>query len=347
MKPQVPIRIGVIGAGANTRAKHIPGFQSIPGVEVAVVCNRSLESSRRVAREFGIPHVAEQWREVIESPDVDAICIGTWPNLHARLAIDALRAGKHVLTEARMARDLAEAQLMLDEAKQQPHLVAQIVPAPMSLPFDATVQDLLAQKSLGEIREAAITCTNAALADPTTPASWRQDVHLSGRNTMFLGIYYEMLRRWIGADPVDVVADAAVFTRQRRNSEGEAKEIQIPESVSILGRYQAGARLIAHFSNVETTAPRAEIRLNGSEGGVRLDLATETLWLARRGEPEKRVEIPAEKRGGWRVEHDFIESIREGKPVRLTDFATGVRYMAFTDAVWESWNSGAMRTLML
>ena len=49
------IRIGLIGAGKNTRDRHIPGFQAIDGVEVVSVCNRSLESSQRVADQFGIP----------------------------------------------------------------------------------------------------------------------------------------------------------------------------------------------------------------------------------------------------------------------------------------------------
>ena len=107
-----------------------------------------------------------------------------------------------------------------------------------------------------------------------------------------------------------------------------------------------GARLVAHFSGVETTAPRAEIRLNGSKGGLRLDLVKGELWLAKRGEPEKPVAIAPEKRGAWRVEADFIASIRDGKPVRLTDFETGVKYMQFTEAVWESWSNGRWRVTL-
>jgi predicted dehydrogenase len=42
--------------------------------------------------------------------------------------------------------------------------------------------------------------------------------------------------------------------------------------------------------------------------------------------------------GAWNVERDFIDSIREGKPVALTSFEDGVRYMRFTEAVWRSWN---------
>ena len=47
-------------------------------------------------------------------------------------------------------------------------------------------------------------------------------------------------------------------------------------------------------------------------------------------------EIPANKRGGWRVEAEFIGAIRGEEPVRFTDFETGVKYMEFTEAVHQS-----------
>ena len=338
-----PIRIGIIGAGGNTRARHIPGLRGISGVELAAVCNRSRESGERSAKEFGIPQVTEDWREIVAAADIDAVCIGTWPNTHAEISIAALHAGKHVLTEARMARDLTEAEAMLAESRRHPHLVAQIVPAPMSLPFDATVRDLLAAGELGELREVLPVCTNAAAADAAVPMNFRFDHVLSGRNTMFMGIYYEMVLRWLGEEPDWVQADAAIFTSRRRDGAGKWQEVRVPESLVITGRYASGARLGAHFSGVETSAPRAEIRLNGGRAGLRLDLTKGELWLARRGEAEKKIEIAPEKRGVWQVEADFIASIREGRPVRLTDFGTGVDYMRFTEAVWDSWTDGGAR----
>ena len=126
------LQIGIVGAGSNTRNRHIPGFQSIDGVEVVVLANRTRESSQRVADSFGIRRIAEKWEDVVSDPGVDAVCIGTWPNLHAAATIAALENGKHVLTEARMARNLEEAEQMLAASRAHPDLVAQIVPAPMS-----------------------------------------------------------------------------------------------------------------------------------------------------------------------------------------------------------------------
>ena len=65
MNSAKPVRIGIIGAGRNTRSRHIPGFRAIPGVEIVVVCNRSEESSRKVADEFRIPRIAGKWHSVV------------------------------------------------------------------------------------------------------------------------------------------------------------------------------------------------------------------------------------------------------------------------------------------
>lgn len=337
------IRIGVIGAGANTRAKHLPLLQAIPGVEILMVANRTRESSAAVAAEFKIPRIAADWQEIVNDRDVDAIVIGTWPNLHAEISIAALRRGKHVLTEARMARDFTEAKAMWIEAERRSNLVAQIVPAPFSLPFDATVREWITSGQLGTIREVHANFTHGGLASRDVPFSWRQDYELSGKNTMFLGIFYEMVLRWVQREPESVVADASICIGQRKDAQGAVRDVKIPDSLSVLGRYNDGARLVMNLSGVETSAPRNELRVNGSEAGVRADFTTGELWFAPRGQPEQRVTIDPAKRGEWAVESDFIASIRGQKPVTLTDFTTGLRYMSFTDAVWESWSRNGQR----
>src|SRR5687767_6519965 len=98
-----PIRIGLIGAGGNTRLRHIPGFRAIEDVELAAVCNRRPESTAAIAKEFSIPRTYAKWEDLVADPDLDAVCIGTWPYLHCPITLAALDAGKHVLTEARLA----------------------------------------------------------------------------------------------------------------------------------------------------------------------------------------------------------------------------------------------------
>ena len=137
------IRVGLIGAGANTRLRHIPGLHGQDGVEIAAVANRTRQSSELAAKEFDIPVVYGDWLELIEDDSIDAVCIGTWPNMHAPATVAALESDKHVLVEARMALDSSEAHEMLETSVANPHLVAQIVPAPHTLAIDATVIELI------------------------------------------------------------------------------------------------------------------------------------------------------------------------------------------------------------
>src|SRR5438445_10574265 len=94
------LRMGLIGAGANTKRRHIPGLHALPGVEIVAVCNRRPESTDAVAREYGIPRTFERWEKLVADPDIDAVVIGTWPYLHCPITLAALESGKHALTEA-------------------------------------------------------------------------------------------------------------------------------------------------------------------------------------------------------------------------------------------------------
>ena len=111
------IRVGIVGAGANTRLRHIPGFRQIPGVEVAGVVNSTAASTASVAAEFGIPKTYGSWEQLVEHPDVDAVAIAAVPSLQPAIAIRALQLGKPVFAEKPMAADLAGAEAMAKAAE--------------------------------------------------------------------------------------------------------------------------------------------------------------------------------------------------------------------------------------
>src|SRR5260370_1512405 len=58
------IRIGIVGAGANTRLRHIPGLREQPDVDIVAVCNRRPESSSAIAREFSVPRTYSHLEEL-------------------------------------------------------------------------------------------------------------------------------------------------------------------------------------------------------------------------------------------------------------------------------------------
>ena len=90
----------------------------------------------------------------------------------------------------------SEAHEMLRASCRNPQLTAQIVPSPFTLPFDRTIQRLVADGKLGDLVYIEVRHVGSAFADPYgAPLSWRQDINLSGNNVMTLGIFYEALRR--------------------------------------------------------------------------------------------------------------------------------------------------------
>ena len=91
------IRVGLIGAGANTRLHHAPKLAAIEGVEIVAVANRSMASAARFADEFDIPNPVENWIDIIDDDDIDAVCIGPWPSMHSLLTIAPLESAKPVL----------------------------------------------------------------------------------------------------------------------------------------------------------------------------------------------------------------------------------------------------------
>lgn len=336
--PGDTIRIGFIGAGGNTRSRHIPGFKAIPGVELAVVCNRSMESGQAVASEFGIPKVTTDLDAVFEDPDIDAICIGTWPYRHREYSVRALQAGKHVLCEARMAMDAAEARDMLKVA-QSIDRVAQLVPAPFDFRTGPTVRRLLDEGFVGQPTDVVITVLNGQGLDADRTLQWRHRYDHSGKNTMMLGIYNEVVQRWVG-DTKRVTAQAKIYVNKRIDPETkEEVDVLIPDSIGVMAEMANGARATYNFSAVAPGGPRGSIVVYGTEGAIFWEMGDQ-IKVSKAGGPFEPMEPDAETASTWRVEADFIDSIREGKPVRLTSFEDGVKYMEFTDAVWRSWQQG-------
>jgi predicted dehydrogenase len=328
-----PLRVGIIGAGGNTRSRHIPGLQAIEGVTIAGVCNRSRESSQRVADEFGIPKIYDLWTDVVADPDIDAVVIGTWPHLHAPATIAALEAGKHVLCEARMAMNAREAHAMWEASRTRPHLTAQLVPAPFTFSVDRTVHRLLGEGFIGEVLAVEVRAGGSFL-DSQAPISWRQDTDLSGYNIMSLGIWYETVLRWIGHS-TRVTAMGKTFTKQRRDDNGRLRAVRIPEHIDVISDLECGAQAHFQVSSVTGHAGGTDIWLYGSKGTVRF--FDGKLWGGQRSDKDlHEIEIPDADRGTWRVEEEFINAIRGLEPVTHTKFADGVKYMEWTEAVGRS-----------
>ena len=341
---QDTIKVGVIGAGGNTKSRHIPGLQAIEGVEIVGVCNRSLESSQRVADEFGIPKTYGNWQDAIADADTHAIVIGTWPYMHCRATIAALEADKHVMCEARMAMNAREAHKMREVARQKTHLIAQIVPSPMTLRADNTIKRLIADGYIGDVL-AIEARAGGAFLDSEAALQWRQDFDLSGLNIMSMGIWYEALIRWVG-EATRIMAMGKTFVKMRPDADGVMRAVRIPEHIDVIGDLECGAQLHIQVSNVAGLAGAPEVYVFGSNGTLRF--SGNQLYGGQKADTElTEIDIPDSEAGAWRVEEEFVNAIRGEEVITHTDFETGVKYMEFTEAVTLSMQSGTAITLPL
>jgi len=343
------IRIGIIGAGANTRLRHIPGFRALKNVEIVGVVNRTPQSTARVAQEFGIPRQFNDWRQLVECPDIDAVMIGAWPNLHCGATVAALESGKHVLCEARMSRNLGEAKQMLDASKAHPDLVAQIVPSPYGLACGPAVSQLLDTHYLGTLREVVVIGADDQFWDYSKPLHWRQDEKISGKNVLSLGILHETLMRWV--PPVKkVYAQGAVVEETRPvPDESRMANCVIPDNLQIVAQFENNVRGLYHMSGVAMFGPGKQIHLYGSRGTIRIYFGErERVMIGHSGEAAMHeAAIPDDMLGRWRVEEEFIGAIRGTESVKLNDFATAVKYMEFVEAVALSRTEGRPVSLPL
>ena len=350
------IRIGLIGAGANTRLRHIPGFREQRDVDIVAVANRSRESGERIAAEYEIPRVYDNWVDLLDDDSIDAVCVGTWPYMHRNLVLASLDAGKHVLTEARMAMNADEAHEMLDASRLHPELVTQIVPAPQTLEVDNTVIEHVGNGYLGDILAVRLrVCdyhgrSNRAdtFIDTEAPLHWRQDRNLSGYNILGMGIWYETVMRYVGP-AAKVSAMTRVFANRRRDENGAMQAVSVPDHVNVLAEMDCGAAADFSWSAVTGLQTGTDFWIFGTDGTISLQgpLFNKVLAGKRGDEALSELPIAPEKRGKWRVEEEFINAIRGEEPVTHTPFDIGVQYMEFTEAVTRSAQTGQAVALPL
>jgi predicted dehydrogenase len=333
------IRVGLVGAGGIARSSHVPRLRAIEGVEITGVVASLPTSTRRAADELAIPTAYPTWEDLVADPAIDAVVIATWPYLHAPVSIAALRAGRHVLCEGRMAMNSDEARAMLAASLARPDRVAMLVPGPFSFFADAAIRRLLGEGAIGTPR--TFRATWAGAVGPTGHDQWRRERRFSGNNVLTLGILYESVARWLG-QAQDVGAVLVNFAPWQAGPDGSPIRADVADHAIVTARFPGNVVGTFEVSAYARFTPPNAVSIFGTEGALHVDLAAQQIALARPAAAlAEAIEIPPTERGAWRVEAAFIGAIRGVEPVTLNDFATGVAYMAFTDAVQASAETGA------
>ncbi|WP_165972043.1 Gfo/Idh/MocA family protein [Paenibacillus piri] len=114
------IHLGIIGMGRVAVERHIPSIRSIgdSNVNIAAAADAKPGIALQAAEKHGIPHAFEDYRELLAMEEINAVCVCTPTFTHAQIAINALRAGKHVYLEKPATLNEAEMREVLQAANE-------------------------------------------------------------------------------------------------------------------------------------------------------------------------------------------------------------------------------------
>jgi predicted dehydrogenase len=352
------VGIGIIGTGF-ARKVQIPCFLECEGAEIVSIASGRLANAEATAKEFGIGHWTDDWRETILREDVDLVCITTPPNLHLEMTLFAIENGKHILCEKPMAMSEREAAEMTEKAREKGVLAL----IDHELRFQGGRQkafEMLRQGEIGKIRHAKYNFRAPHRGDPNIAWNWWSDERAGGGALGAVGSHVIDSFLWfLGADISQVFCQLQTHIKQRKDeNSGEMREVTTDDEVNMILRF-ADSNLTedatANVSISMTEYPNYHnyVEFFGSKGAIRVEHRGE-IFLAKAGENDwqeidfglgRAVEGVADtgfSRGFMEFAPEIIKAIREGKSEikHAATFADGLKVQIVLDKAVESSKSG-------
>ncbi len=283
--------IGVIGAHAWAEKAHLPGYAAYEPANVVAICDIDRERAARLASLFDIPHVYADHRELLADPGVSMVDVCTPTSTHLRLSLDALAAGKHVLSE----KPLAEAASEAFEAARTARELGLRTKLGFTFRYSPAIRQLrtwIADGTLGEIFHIHGFEQNSQFLDPDFPlrqvATGARRDGLMPASIVGYGSHLVDLMRWCGGEFAAVCGSMRNFIPERvvRGQPGRQR-IEIDDATVALVEFASGAQGLVQTSYVAIgNYPGVELRVYGSKGAAIARLiveggVAETLRFAR------------------------------------------------------------------
>jgi predicted dehydrogenase len=317
------VRIGFIGSGFARRVQ-LPALALVPGTRPTAVASGRRPNAEAVAREFGLPHVFTDGMELARCPDVDLVIVASTPDTHARYAIAALEAGKHVLCEKPMAIDGFEGAQMVTASEQHPDRLAWIDHELRYEPNRRRARELIRSNAIGELRHVELSLKPYLRGDgrpqaADAPWSWWFDASRGGG---ILGAVGAM--RPVTADDfascVLQTASGAVATitlsTVAHHGPGHLGQVTGSEGTLLLSG-ETKLELGKSGGPLEDVSAPDDLwektKPNNMWARSFIRLLREMVQVIRGGTPQGE---PATFRDGWQVQR-VLDAIRGGRGVRL------------------------------
>lgn len=279
------LRIGLIGGGFMGRT-HTNGYKRVgdffPELEyrpvLKAVCSRTADRVKAFAEQWGYESVETDWKAVIARNDIDAVDICTPNNMHAEIAIAAAEAGKMVLCEKPLCRNLAEGQKMVDAVEKE-GVKNTVWYNYRRLPAVTLAKQIIDSGKLGRIFHYRANFLQDWTINADLPQGgeglWRLDVDAAGS-----GVLGDLLSHcidaaiWMNGSIKDVSAVTETFIKERvHQATGQMQKVGIDDACIFHCHFENGS--LGLFESTRYARGHKALftfEINGEHASIRWDL---------------------------------------------------------------------------
>jgi predicted dehydrogenase len=317
------VRWGVLSTARIATEQVIPAMQQGTYCEMAAIASRSPEKARDAAAQLGIPKAYGSYEDLLADPEIDAIYNPLPNHLHVPWSIKALQAGKHVLCEKSIALTSAEAQALVDVARQYPQLKVMEAFMYRFHPQWQRARQLVLEGGIGELR----TIQTFFSYYEVDPNNIRNRDDAGGGGMLDIGCYTVSLSRFIfGAEPNHVFGTVEYDPR-----------LKIDRLASAILDFGRGT---STFTCATQLVPFQRVNIFGTTGRVEIEIPFNApidrpckIWYQHGGETE---EIQLEVCNQYTLQGDaFSQAILNNTAVP-TPIEDAVANMKVIEAVFQS-----------
>ncbi|WP_099205587.1 Gfo/Idh/MocA family protein [Scatolibacter rhodanostii] len=271
------MKVAVIGCGTIANAAHIPSYMNNTEAEIKYFCDILPERAKAAVEKYGCGTAVTDYHEVLNDPEIEAVSVCTPNNMHATIAIDALKAGKNVLCEKPAARTFAEA-LEMQKAQHESGKVLNIGVVNRFNDSVNKIKDYIDSGKLGEIYQ-VYASFRAHRSIPGLGGAFTTKAIAGGGALIDWGVHYLDIVMYCCGDPVVKTVTGQAFSKLGKAMEGYTYKNMWAGPPDYSGTYDVDDSVTAM---IRTSGP--VITVNGA-------------WAQNIGEEEQFIDFMGDKAG--------------------------------------------------